>query len=97
MEHVEAYFGYCPECGDDNEHQDCLNVRASHFGCCHLHRLYWLIGLNLFSAWKDEDESIWKANAERLEGYVETKPAYCECESCKAENCERWRRKGELI
>jgi hypothetical protein len=43
----------CPECGESDGY---LNAGKVHFGHCQTHRVYWLIGINLFSSWQGETE-----------------------------------------
>lgn len=59
-------FGLCPVCSDDPE---ILNVGRNHFAVCHEHKVYWPVGSNLFSAWRDEDPATWDANRKLLETY----------------------------
>lgn len=66
-------FGVCPICGNSNGY---LNIRKDHFGVCHNHKIIWSIGYNIFSSWKDEDETIWKKNRETLEQYEFREPVY---------------------
>ncbi len=74
-DNIDDTFGLCPECGRYN---DCLNVGRSHWFYCHTHKTKWLIGANLFSGWRDEDETIWGANNKRLEEYREVHPVFLE-------------------
>ena len=62
----EDLGGVCPKCHDTNGY---LNVENSHFGVCDEHKVYWVIGGNLFSCWMYEDETIWQENRELLESY----------------------------
>lgn len=66
------YFGGCPHCGNA-EH---MNVGGDHYGVCRQHRAFWYIGYNLFSAWRDEPQSIWDSNAAILKECREVKPIY---------------------
>jgi hypothetical protein len=64
----EHYFGHCPF----PEHANyCLNIGRCHWMVCDTCKIKWMIGENLFSSWRDENEGIWKANAERIRGYRE--------------------------
>ncbi len=72
---TDEYFGGCPECGENNGY---LNVNRSHWCVCDAHRTKWLVGENLFSAWRDETEADWQRNAEKLAGHREVKPIYPE-------------------
>lgn len=53
---VSDYFGGCPHCGANHGY---MNVRAEHWIVCDAHKVKWRIGSNLFSCWKDENESVW--------------------------------------
>lgn len=68
---VSDYFGGCPHCGANHGY---MNVRAEHWIVCDAHKVKWRIGSNLFSCWKDENESVWLLNAERLLGYSKVEP-----------------------
>jgi hypothetical protein len=68
---VTDYFGGCPHCGASHGY---LNVRPEHRIVCDPHKVKWRIGSNLFSYWKDENESLWLANAEKLLGYSPVEP-----------------------
>ena len=70
---TDEYFGGCPECGKSSGY---LNVRGSHYGTCADHRVYWPIGYNLFSLWREEAEDEWRQNAALLLTYCEVKPIY---------------------
>jgi hypothetical protein len=58
-----AYFGDCPKCGKNDGY---LNVNRNHYFLCKEHKTCWGVGSNLFSSWKDEDESIWEENIKTL-------------------------------
>ena len=65
---VEDYFGGCPECGKlDNV----LNVGRDHWAVCHTHMAKWNFGNGLLSSWRTENEDIWRANFELIDGYTE--------------------------
>ena len=68
---TEHYFGGCPTCGDND---GCLNVGRNHWYVCHLCRTKWLVGSNLFSGWRDEDETIWRRTWARIADYREVVP-----------------------
>jgi hypothetical protein len=55
-----------------------FNVRASHWLVCLRHGFRWRIGANLSSYWKNEPESLHKANAEflRCNGSRSSPPMY---------------------
>ena len=65
--------GGCPYCGQNEGY---MNIGRSHWYRCSKHKTKWLIGENLFSSWRDENPSIWKQNAQKLEGYKEVRPIY---------------------
>lgn len=68
---TDEYFGGCPECGRTNGY---LNIGRNHWLVCDEHRTKWLVGSNLFSCWREEDETIWRQNWERLQPYREVEP-----------------------
>ena len=55
----DEFVGACPHCG---RYDSVLNVGRRHWAYCSVHGLYWWVGDNLFSKWRDEDESVWAAN-----------------------------------
>ena len=63
-------FGLCPICGAE---PTILNVGRIHFAVCHEHKVYWAIGSNLFSAWRDEEPEIWEENKKLLANYKNRK------------------------
>ena len=63
-------FGLCPVCGAE---PTILNVGRVHYACCHEHRVYWPIGSNLFSAWRDEEPEVWESNKQLLATYKDRK------------------------
>lgn len=65
------YFGGCPLCGNSDGY---LNVERNHFGVCRLHRIYWCIGVALFSSWRVESEEIWEENSRTILAYREAEP-----------------------
>ena len=68
-----SYFGSCPECLDMPL---ILNIGRNHSGTCEKHMAKWQIGSNMFSGWKDEEESNWQKNATLLKEYAEIEPYY---------------------
>lgn len=73
LEVQESYFGSCPECGKAAYF---INVGRNHYMVCDTDKVYWCIGSNLMSGWRQENEEIWRANAEHLSGYREVEAAY---------------------
>lgn len=67
------HFGVCPICGKTDGY---LNYGSSHYFVCDAHQVYWEVGANLFSCWKDEDEATWEANAEKLSAFTEVEPVH---------------------
>ncbi|NQU25802.1 MAG: hypothetical protein HQ567_31325 [Candidatus Nealsonbacteria bacterium] len=67
------YFGACPIC---KKTDGCLNIGREHWFVCHEHKKRWCAGANLFSGWRDEDESVWQENAEQIKNYEEVDPIY---------------------
>lgn len=73
------FFGGCPRCG--NSHNDgYLNVGRLHWFICHVHRVKWCRGENLFSSWRLESEVDWQENFNRLNHYIEVEPLMCKPE-----------------
>ena len=68
---TDEYFGGCPQCGRNDGY---MNIGREHWFVCNRHKTKWLIGSNLFSGWKDEDEGVWTRNEYRLENYMEVEP-----------------------
>jgi hypothetical protein len=60
---IEKYCP-CPECGQEMDHY--RNVGRDHFGVCLSCNVIFLVGSNLFSSWKEEDESTWADNKKYL-------------------------------
>ena len=63
------YYGECPTCW----HNDgCRSVGRTHFFICHVHRVCWNIGDNLFSSpsWMDDTKEDWQGNIALLQGYT---------------------------
>ncbi len=63
-------FGLCPICGAE---PTILNVGRNHYACCHEHKVYWAIGSNLFSSWRDEEPDVWEENKKLLATYQDRK------------------------
>lgn len=60
-------FGACPQCGQNDGY---YNIHRAHWFVCHEHRVRWLRGENLFSTWRDENESDWNNNREIIGSYA---------------------------
>lgn len=58
----------CPVC---DKKTMILNVERDHFAVCHSCKIFTHIGENLFSAWRDENPEVWKANQKLLDGYTD--------------------------
>ena len=46
-----------------------FNVRKSNYLACDECRTYTLYGINLHSSWTRENDAIWEANCQSVEGY----------------------------
>lgn len=63
--------GGCPKCGNCDT---VLNVRQSHYGVCHTHRVWWHLGSNLFRSWQHETPETWEENKQILRSYFGVEP-----------------------
>lgn len=71
--HIE-HFGVCPRCF----HTDgCLHVGRDEWFVCHNCKVKWLIGSNLFSAWREMTDEEFEKNAELLNSYAEIEAISC--------------------
>ncbi len=68
-------FGGCPTCGAGAQY---LNVGREHWFVCRLHEVKWLVGSNLFSGWRHEEDWEWEENERELAGYEEVEPLMTE-------------------
>jgi hypothetical protein len=68
---AENYFGGCPTCCKNDGY---LNVYSGNYVVCHEHRVFWLVGTNLFSDWRDETKSDWERNQALLADYQQVEP-----------------------
>jgi len=64
--------GQCPVCW---EADGMPNVKTNLY-VCHKHRVWWCIGMKEYSSLSHENESIWEANAQLLQGYTEVEPIF---------------------
>ena len=46
-----------------------FNIGRGHFIACDKCRTYIFVGSNLLSCWRRENEKIWRANSDSVEGY----------------------------
>jgi hypothetical protein len=46
-----------------------FNIGRGHWAVCDTCRKYVLIGPNLWSSWRSENEAVWRANHESTRGY----------------------------
>ena len=46
-----------------------FNIGRGHFVACDRCRTYMHVGSNLMSSWRQEDQDIWRANNDSVEGY----------------------------
>jgi hypothetical protein len=70
---LDDHFGLCPKC---HETDGFVNAGKSHFFICKVHKLYWFVGANFFSSWKEQTEEeqrkIWEDTG--MEHFEEVKP-----------------------
>ena len=64
-------FGGCPECGRADGF---LNDGPDHWFICDTHLTKWLIGSNLFSAWRDLSDEEAAEQRDRLREYRQVDP-----------------------
>lgn len=69
------YFGGCPVCGEAAH----MNYHKTNLACCLKHKVFWVVGGNLFSSWRNESEDDWHRNKARIAGCVQVSP-FCEPE-----------------
>lgn len=67
------YYGTCPVC---HEQPVIANVGRKHFASCEDHAVYWFIGENLFSGWRDESPELWERNRAFLRACKCVEPYY---------------------
>lgn len=72
-EEPDDHFGLCPIC--------CrapifYHVGRKLYGACETHRVYWYIGDNILSIWRELSEDDYKAAARELATMREAKPYY---------------------
>ena len=46
----DYHFGACPICGREGT----VDVGRVHYGVCKLHNVFWPVGENLFSRWREQ-------------------------------------------
>ena len=46
-----------------------FNVARGHFVACDRCRTFLFVGSNLMGGWREENEDIWRANSDSVEGY----------------------------
>lgn len=63
-----ADLGHCPICLGEARVR---NIGREHWGYCEAHRKKWLIGENLFSAWREEAPAIHLENKLFLSSFEE--------------------------
>lgn len=64
-------FGVCPICKKTDGY---VNIQRVHFFVCDAHKVYWPVGTNLFSDWREEDQATWERNGLLLAGYQRVAP-----------------------
>jgi hypothetical protein len=65
---ADSHFGVCPTCGSEGSY---VNIGRQHYFLCETHKVFWHVGANLFSSWKEETEEDWQRNRELLSGFTE--------------------------
>ena len=73
----DIHFGSCPECKCGASVVEMRNVRRDHWCFCPVHKTRWLVGSNLFSSWRDEDEETWEENKRLLSECRLVEPRFC--------------------
>ena len=64
----DDHFGVCPRCFRSGVMR---NIGRVHVMACDEHRVRWNIGSNLFSAWREEPESLHLESAALLDSYTD--------------------------
>ncbi len=64
---ADNHFGGCPHCGRNDGY---LNDGRDHWFFCDSHKTKWLVGSNLFSSWREEDDKVWRLNLFKLAEYL---------------------------
>jgi len=67
-------FEGCPYCHSDEGFHQHVNVERFNYVLCTRHGLYWLLGENLFSSWRDETPETWRKNKLLLDGFKFIEP-----------------------
>jgi len=62
-------FWGCPECPPSRGPDAIYNAGKAHRAACHTHRTTWLLGSNLFSAWREESEQEQRDRWREIEDY----------------------------
>lgn len=65
---TDNYFGRCPTCGMNDGR---LDIGPDHWFVCHVHKVAWYIGSNLFSSWRRQTKEQRQRIEERLRDYRE--------------------------
>jgi len=80
MTSLDDYFGFCPECFNENPltvHQPSLmNVGADQYLICGKHEVYWYWGRNVLSSWLYEPEQTHEENRALLSKWKQVEPVY---------------------
>lgn len=63
--------GNCPDCHLASK---MLNVGRDHYGVCDQHKVFWHIGSDVYSEWRQESESVWQRNDATLRSYTQVAP-----------------------
>lgn len=88
----DAHFGVCPLCLNSGVMR---NIGRTHVMACDEHRVRWNVGSNLFSAWRNEPESLHRENAALLESYTDVEDEVSQIISAIASTERKHERKHE--
>jgi len=64
----DHYFGHCAVPEHENYY---MNVERAHWMVCDKCQIKCLIGANLFSSWRYQNDDVWQANEVKLRKYRE--------------------------
>jgi hypothetical protein len=71
------HFGGCPKCGRTGVYVD---IGSDHYNVCEEHRVYWYVGSNLFSSWREGTEEEWEENQRTLADWTNVSPIHTRLE-----------------
>ena len=62
--YTEGHWGFCPDC--HRLPNGYVNIGKGHWMVCPECKVYWFVGSNLFSSWRDETEEQQRATYDRM-------------------------------